>query len=66
MTERQRVFISPLEVAKAKGLSERTIRRMIAEGELPAYRIGKRRIGILPEDADKLAVRIPAGDQAAS
>lgn len=52
-------YLSPAEVAEAHGISERTIRRWIAEGRVPAYRIGKRRIGIKPEDSNALAEPIP-------
>lgn len=59
-------YLSMRQAAELHGCSERTIRRMIALGELPAYRLGRRRIGIKAEDLDRLAVRIPAGGYAAA
>lgn len=42
------------------GVSERTLRRRIAEGRLPAYRVGPRSIRVSPEDVAALAKRIPS------
>jgi excisionase family DNA binding protein len=55
--------LSPDEVAKIRGVSGRTVRRWIAEGRLPAYRVGPRLIRIKAEDLEKAMRRIPtAGD----
>lgn len=35
------MFMRPREVAKALGLSERTIQRLARTGQLPAVRIGR-------------------------
>ena len=39
-----RVTLSVAEAAKALSLSDRTITSMIAKGEIPVVRIGKRRL----------------------
>lgn len=51
--------------AEKFGVSERTIRRRIASGELPAYRLGPRSIRLRAEDVEALAKPIPAGGDAA-
>ncbi len=43
------------------GVSERTLRRRIADGTLPAYRIGPRAIRVKAVDVEALAEPIPAG-----
>lgn len=48
------------EAADWYGVSERTLRRRIAEGKLRAYRVGPRTIRVSVEDLDALAVRIPS------
>lgn len=45
--------------AERTGFSVRTLRRRIAEGQLPAYRSGPRSIRVDPTDVDRLLVRIP-------
>lgn len=42
------------------GVPFRTLRRWIAQGILPGYRIGPRAVRVRLEDLDKLARRIPA------
>jgi excisionase family DNA binding protein len=60
-----RTRLSPAEVAEELGVDLRTVRRMISEGRLPAYRVGPRLIRIKLEDVEKLMRRIPtAGDAA--
>lgn len=49
------------EAARRLGLDVRTIRRLIAAGKLPAYRIGPKVIRIDPADLDRLETRIPVG-----
>lgn len=56
----QRVrWVSLADVADIYGISERSCRRLIAEGELPAYRIGKRAVRVKASDLDDLARPIP-------
>jgi excisionase family DNA binding protein len=58
-------YVSMDAAAEELGVSERTVRRMISEGHLPGYRVGKRVIRIKREDLDSLIRRIPtAGDAA--
>jgi excisionase family DNA binding protein len=57
---RRRVTIA--EAAAERGVSQRTIRRYIATGRLPAYRFGSTLIRIDPADLDRLERRIPAAD----
>ncbi len=53
--------LSVEDAAALEGVSTRTIRRRIADGTLPAVRIGPRLIRIDQVDLDRLAHRIPAG-----
>lgn len=53
------------DVSRDYGISERTLRRYIAEGVLPAYRLGPRLIRIDPDDVAALFERIPTTDPAA-
>lgn len=50
------------EAARHKNVSDKTIRRWIATGVLPAYRVGPRVVRIRPEDLDleNLGRRIPS------
>lgn len=53
------------DVAALYDMSTRTVRRLIANGTLPAYRIGPRKVMVNMADALALAERIPtAGDAA--
>jgi excisionase family DNA binding protein len=47
-------LLSLAEVAKRLAVTEKTVRRMIADGELPALRVGHGR-GVLRVDPDELA-----------
>ncbi len=47
------------EAAAWYGVSVRTLRRRIAEGALPAYRVGPRAIRVRSEDVAALGARIP-------
>ncbi len=60
-----RKYLALAEAAEWYGVSERTLRRRIAEGRLPAYRVGPRAIRVKAEDVEALAERIPTGDPAA-
>lgn len=53
------------EAADWYGVSERTLRRRISEGRLPAVRLGPRSIRVRAEDVEALAVPIPTTDPAA-
>lgn len=48
------------EAAARLNVSEKTVRRRIAQGILPAYRHGPRMIRINPADLPKTRQRIPA------
>ena len=59
-------YLSLSEAAERYGVSVRTLRRRIAEGRLPAYRVGPRSIRVADHELAQLARRIPtAGDGAA-
>lgn len=53
--------LSIAEAAHRKNVSAKTIRRWIADGRLPAERVGPRLIRIHPEDLDAIGRRIPSG-----
>jgi len=56
----ERRYASLAQAADWYGMSQRSLRRMIAEGELRAYRVGKRQIRIRVSDLDALAKPIPS------
>ena len=58
-TKVHREFESLSSAAQRTGLSIRTLRRRIANGDLHAYRSGPRVIRVDPDDVDRLMVRIP-------
>jgi excisionase family DNA binding protein len=51
--------LSLTEAADRLGCSPRTLRRMVASGELEARRVGKRLLRVCAEDVDALARPIP-------
>lgn len=55
----QRRLTSVQAAADYADLCARTIRRYIAQGILPAYRIGPRLVKVDLDDLDKIARRIP-------
>lgn len=57
--------LSLKEAAQWYSVSERTLRRRIAEGRLPAFRVGPRTIRVRAEDVEALAQRIPTAGPAA-
>jgi excisionase family DNA binding protein len=56
----ERKNITLKQAAQWYGVSERTLRRRIAEGRLRAYRVGPRSIRVSVEDLEALARRIPS------
>lgn len=58
-TKVHREFESLSSAAQRTGLSIRTLRRSIANGDLTAYRSGPRIIRVNPDDVDHLMVPIP-------
>lgn len=52
-------YMSLKDAATRYGVSERTIRRRISEGKLPAYRVGPRSIRVAAADLEALATPIP-------
>jgi excisionase family DNA binding protein len=59
------MLVTILEVAKELKVSDRHVRRMIAEGKYPFYRIGDRAVRLDLEEIKSvsraLAVKSPAG-----
>ena len=55
LTQREAVTIQ--QAADHLGVSHKTVRRMIADGRLPAYRVGGGPIRVLASDVE--AVKIP-------
>jgi excisionase family DNA binding protein len=51
------------EAAKILAVDHCTVRRFIASGKLPAYRVGDRLIRINRADVDKLLVPVPVTDK---
>lgn len=46
--------LTKTEAAEILGISERSLHRLIAAGDLPAYRLGRRAIRIRRDDLDRL------------
>lgn len=53
-------YLTVAQAAEIFGTSERTVRRLIAAGSLPAYRIGPRAVRVLADDVRNHATPIPA------
>ena len=51
--------------AEYLGINERTVRRYIADGRLPAYRVGPRQVRIHRADLERLLILIPTAGGAA-
>lgn len=49
------------KAAECADVSPRTIRRWIASGRLPGYRVGPRLLKVSLDDVEQLAQQIPAG-----
>lgn len=54
-------WLSPPEAAAVLGITLRTLRKWIAEGDVPAYRLNSRLIRLKREDLDLLLHPIPTG-----
>lgn len=65
MSVNHTTYLSLKDAANRFGVSERTIRRRIAEGKLPAFRVGPRSIRVTAEDVAALARPIPTTGPAA-
>ena len=57
-------LINLSRAAEQYDISVKTLRRRIADGSLPAYRVGPRLVRIDPADLDKLERRIPTAGAA--
>lgn len=53
------------EAARRLGVSTKTLRRRIAEGHLPAYRLGSQLLRLDPRDVDALLRPVPTAGSAA-
>lgn len=58
MTRKPPVWLSRQDAADEYGVSVKTIGRRIADGSLPAYRVGGR-VRVKAADLERLARRIP-------
>lgn len=58
-SQRQPLYLSIQEAAIRAGVSVLTIRRRIADGTIPAHRLGKRLIRISADDLDAAFRPIP-------
>lgn len=54
-------FITIAEAAERLGVTDRTIRTLIARGDLPAYRLGTRAVRIREDSLSAVLRPIPAG-----
>jgi excisionase family DNA binding protein len=52
-------LLTQAQAAKSLGTTPRTVRRLIADGTLPAYRVGPRMVRIREDDVFALLRRIP-------
>jgi excisionase family DNA binding protein len=52
-------MLSIEQAAEARGVTTKTIRRWVAAGILPAYRVGPKLLRVRPDDLDALSRRIP-------
>ena len=62
---KKRHWLSQAEAAEYLGITDRTLRRMVARGELPGYRLGPRLTRFDQSDLDAALRPIPAGGSAA-
>jgi excisionase family DNA binding protein len=61
---KKRLWLSQAEAAEHLGITDRTLRRMVARGEVPAYRLGPRLTRFDQGDLDAALRRVPAGGDA--
>lgn len=54
-------FLTLAQAAEIVGTSERTVRRLIDSGSLPAFRVGVRAVRVRADDVRAQAKPIPAG-----
>ncbi|MGH2618270.1 MAG: helix-turn-helix domain-containing protein, partial [Thermomicrobiales bacterium] len=47
-------YLTVAEAATLMRVAPSTIRRWIREGDLPAYRLGRRRVGLKPTDLSRM------------
>lgn len=52
-------WLSQQQIAAEFGISDRTVRRMISDGRLPAHRIGPRLVRINRRDVHRAITPIP-------
>ena len=51
-------YLSVAEAAERLRVAQSTIRRWIREGDVPAYRLGRRRVGLRRADLDRLVTPV--------
>jgi len=59
--ETQRVYVGILEAAAYLDVATKTVRRLIATGQLPAYRLGNRVLKVKLADLDGVLTPVPNG-----
>lgn len=62
MTNQPGPWMTVAEVAHELAVTDRGVRKWIARGVLPAYKVGERAIRIRRTDVEGLITRIPAGE----
>jgi excisionase family DNA binding protein len=55
-------YLTVVEAAALLRVAPSTIRRWIREGDLPAYRLGRRRVGLRRHDLSRLVKPVRAGE----
>lgn len=56
-------YVSIQYASKYLGLTDAGLRKFIAEGRIPAYRLGKRALRVDVQDLDNLLVPLPTASQ---
>ncbi len=56
-------FVTIAEAARVLRVSPSTIRRWIGEGDLPAYRVGRRRVRVRKPDLARLIAPVQEGER---
>ena len=62
-TEPRRAFFTPRTLAEYLSMSERTIREMLARGEIASYKVGENARRIDPKDVDSYLAKRRDGGQ---